>query len=121
MPGHLKVYKNVYPGVPLHGSYYGQYIPISSDDMYQLAGDVNGDEIVDIKDIQSVVDVYGTADSAILPQDINQDGQVNETDVRFIEKNFLATSPGATKEPKASVGNKDLNYFLNLIGLVPKN
>ncbi|WP_057913714.1 S8 family serine peptidase [Peribacillus muralis] len=120
VPGHLKTYDQVIPGVPLKGSYYGQYIGMGVMNL-GLAGDVNGDEVIDITDIQSTVDVYGTADSAILPQDLNQDGVVNETDVRFIEKNFMAKGPGAKKEPKATVGKKGLEYFLNLIGLEPKN
>ncbi|PEL06033.1 S8 family serine peptidase [Bacillus sp. AFS017336] len=120
IPGHLKTYKQVMTGVIRQGSYYGQSIGLAQMNL-GLAGDVNGDDVVDIKDVQSVVDMYGTADSVILAQDINQDGVVNETDVRFIEKNFMEKSPEAKKEPQATVGKKGLDYYLNLIGLEPKH
>ncbi|PGS51928.1 cohesin domain-containing protein [Bacillus sp. AFS041924] len=120
IPGHLKTYKQVMTGVMLQGSYFGQSIGLGQMNL-GIAGDVNGDDVVDIKDVQSAVDVYGTTDSAILAQDINQDGVVNEADVRFIEKNFMEKSPEAKKEPQATVGKKGLDYYLNLIGLEPKH
>ena len=86
---------------------------------------MNGDKMIDILDIQSVVDAYGTKDTSIVPQDLNQDGVVDETDIRFVEKNFLTKGPDAPadKQPKESLGNgkKGLEYFLRLIGLEPKN
>ncbi|MBO9130680.1 S8 family serine peptidase [Bacillus sp. 165] len=121
VPGHLKTYAHVYPGVPLKGSYYGKFIGGLLN--LGLAGDVNGDRVIDIRDIQSVVNAYGTQDASIVKQDINQDGVVNETDVRFIEKNFLSKGPDALsiQQPQETIGKKDLKYFLNSIGLEPKN
>ena len=69
-----------------NGELRGQFLRFGQR---SLAGDVNGDKMIDILDIQSVVDAYGTKDSSIVPQDINQDGVVDETDIRFVEKNFL--------------------------------
>jgi subtilisin family serine protease len=122
VPGHLKVMKKFIPGYhDANGELRGQFLRIGQR---SLAGDVNGDKMIDILDIQSVVDAYGTKDTSIVPQDLNQDGVVDETDVRLIEKNFLTKGPDApaNKQPKESLGNgkKGLEYFLRLIGLEPK-
>ncbi|MFJ7936292.1 S8 family serine peptidase [Sporosarcina sp. NPDC096371] len=119
VPGHLKEMTKFIPGYHAKGELRGQSITMN---LRSLAGDVNGDKVIDILDIQSVVDAYGTKDSSIVPQDLNQDGVVDETDVRFIEKNFLMKGPDATadKQPKEKIGNKGLEYFLRLIGLEVK-
>ena len=120
VPGHLKVMKKFIPGYhDANGELRGQFLRIGQR---SLAGDVNGDKMIDILDIQSVVDAYGTKDSSIVPQDINQDGVVDETDIRFVEKNFLTKGPDAPadKQPKEKIGKKGLEYFLRLIGLEPK-
>ncbi|RRN69546.1 peptidase S8 [Peribacillus simplex] len=119
VPGHLKAIQKFIPGYSVNGELRGQYMKITQT---SLAGDVNGDKMIDILDIQSVVDAYGTKDSSIVRQDINQDGEVNETDIRFVEKNFLTKGPDAPvdKQPKEKIGKKGLEYFLRLIGLEPK-
>ncbi|MBO9129211.1 S8 family serine peptidase [Bacillus sp. 165] len=121
VPGHLKTYRKVYTGVLRQGSYYGLYKPLGTQSL-GLAGDVNEDRLIDIRDVKSVVEAYGTQDASIVKQDINQDGVVNEADVRYIEKNFLAKGPDALsiQEPQETIGKKGLAYFLNLIGLAPK-
>ncbi|MED3997554.1 S8 family serine peptidase [Peribacillus frigoritolerans] len=121
VPGHLKVMQKFIPGYhDAKGELRGQYIRLSNQ--RSIAGDVNGDKMIDILDIRSVVDAYGTNDASIVPQDINQDGVVNETDIRFVEKNFFTKGPDAPadKQPKATIGKKGLEYFLRLIGLEPK-
>jgi len=120
VPGHLKVMKKFIPGYhDENGELRGQFLRIGQR---SLAGDVNGDKMIDILDIQSVVDAYGTKDSSIVRQDINQDGVVDETDVRLIETNFLTKGPDApdNKQPKEKIGKKGLEYFLRLIGLEVK-
>ncbi|EPD49654.1 hypothetical protein HMPREF1210_03101 [Paenisporosarcina sp. HGH0030] len=119
IPGHLKAIQKFIPGYNEKGELRGQAIRITQRN---LAGDLNGDKMIDILDIQSVVDAYGMKDSSIVPQDINQDGVVDEADVRLIEKNFLTKGPDApaNKQPKEMIGKKGLEYFLRLIGLEPK-
>ncbi len=65
--------KKFIPGYNEKGELRGQYLKFGQR---SIAGDVNGDKMIDIHDIQSVVDAYGTKDSSIVPQDINQDGVV---------------------------------------------
>ncbi|PFR31058.1 peptidase S8 [Bacillus cereus] len=120
VPGHLKATKKVIPGYLVNGEQRGQSFRLAS--LKGLAGDVNGDRLIDIRDMQSVVDVYGKKDASILPQDINQDGVVDETDVRFVEKNFLQKEVGVPEvvKPKEKIGKKGLADFLRQIGLEPK-
>ncbi|MEK4709262.1 S8 family serine peptidase [Bacillus sp. FSL R10-2780] len=119
IPGHLKSMKKFIPGYSVNGEMRGQHVTLGAKG---LAGDVNGDRLIDIRDMQSVVDVYGKKDASILPQDINQDGVVDETDVRFIEKNFLQKEVGVPEvvKPKETIGKKGLADFLRQIGLEPK-
>ncbi|PFW56086.1 peptidase S8 [Bacillus cereus] len=119
VPGHLKAMKKFIPGYSVNGEMRGQHIRVGAK---SFAGDVNGDRLIDIRDMQSVVDVYGKKDASIVPQDINQDGVVDETDVRFIEKNFLQKEVGVPEvvKPKETIGKKGLADFLRQIGLEPK-
>ncbi|MGE6257194.1 S8 family serine peptidase [Heyndrickxia sporothermodurans] len=120
-PSHLKSYTNFTPGKDKDGELLGQFIRILPNKNF--AGDINGDKVVDIKDIQLVVDAYGIKDKSIVKEDINQDGVVDEKDVRLVEKNFLTKGPDApeNKQPKEKIGNKGIEYFLRLIGLETKN
>lgn len=117
IPGHLKAMMKFIPGYhDAKGELRGQHLRVGQK---SIAGDVNGDKVIDILDIQDVVDAYGTKDSSIVSQDLNQDGVVDEVDVRLIEKNFLSKGPDApaNKQPKETIGKKGLEYFLRLIGL----
>ncbi|MGG0186698.1 S8 family serine peptidase [Bacillus rhizoplanae] len=120
VPGHLKAMKKFIPGYSVDGEMRGQYVRVGAKN---LAGDVNGDRLIDIRDMQSVAEVYGKKDASIVPQDINQDGVVDETDVRYIEKNFLQKEVGVPEavKPKETIGKKGLADFLRQIGLDPKS
>lgn len=85
----------------------------------QLAGDVDGDNIIDINDAIISVFSYGKEGVGVNKGDINQDGKVDETDLRFIEKNFLEKGPGAkkNKKPKAKHGKVTLEKLFRSIGL----
>lgn len=116
-PSHLKSYTIFVPGKEKDGTLLGQNIRIRPN--MNLAGDINKDKVIDIKDIQEVVDAYGIKDNSLVKENINQDGIVDELDVRYVEKNFLTKGPDApsNKVPKEKIGNKGLEYFLRLIGL----
>jgi hypothetical protein len=55
--------------------------------------------------------------------DFNQNGIVDETDISYIEKNFLKKGPDAKKnqKPVESMGKATLETILRLIGLEPKS
>ncbi|RBP88256.1 hypothetical protein DFO70_11525 [Cytobacillus firmus] len=83
------------------------------------AGDVNGDMMVDIQDAIISVFSYGKENAGVNKGDVNQDGKVDETDLRFIEKNFLEKGPDAkeSKKPKEKHGKVTLEKLFRSIGL----
>ncbi|WP_215113065.1 S8 family serine peptidase [Exiguobacterium sp. s63] len=119
VPGHLKTYTSVISGFELHGEVFGRFV--SAGMKKSLAGDVNHDNFIDIKDIRDLAEDYGTNNPEVQTHDINQDGIVDEKDVRFVEKNFLSRGPNAPKgkSPMETIGKKDLVYYLNELGLSP--
>ena len=120
VPGHMAEYKNVMASIEKEGEQQGLYVRINPED--NLAGDVTQDQIVDIRDLKEAVDHYGKKAPENQHIDINQDGVVDETDVRWIEKNFLTKGSLAGKgnQPKETIGKKGLGDFLKMIGLEPK-
>jgi subtilisin family serine protease len=117
VPGHLKTYTSFTSGYILKGDYYGDYI--STGYKINLAGDVDGNSMIDIKDAIISVFSYGKEGVGVTKGDINQDGKVDETDLRFIEKNFLEKGPDAkkNKKPKDKQGNVTLEKLFRSIGL----
>lgn len=117
IPGHLQSKLTTKLGKMQDGELVGQLYSARMDD--NLAGDVNDDKMIDIQDIVQVVAFYGKDHKK---EDLNQDGIVDEKDVRFIEKNFLKVGPDAKKnaKPKEKHGKKGLEDFLRAIGLEPK-
>ncbi|MFJ7936297.1 S8 family serine peptidase [Sporosarcina sp. NPDC096371] len=121
-PGHLKSIQQVTVGTKKTpwGEDVGQYIQKQGAQPTAVAGDVNQDGMIDIKDVIQAVAFYGKENKQA---DINQDGIVNEADIRFIEKNFLKVGPDTpkNKKPQEKSGKKGLADFLRAIGLQPKN
>ncbi|USK33874.1 S8 family serine peptidase [Bacillus sp. F19] len=119
-PGHLKSIQKVNLGTKTTwGEDIGRYVFAAAKQPTAAAGDVNGDKMIDISDVIQVVAFYGKDHKE---EDLNQDGIVDEIDVRFIEKNFLRVGPDApkNKKPKEKHGNKGLEDYLRAIGLEPK-
>ncbi|WBX81245.1 dockerin type I domain-containing protein [Virgibacillus salarius] len=71
-------------GIEKNGELIGQSKRVYPE--MNLAGDSNGDKVVDIHDVMRVVAHYGKENDKA---DVNKDGVVDEADIRFIEKNFL--------------------------------
>ncbi|TCP30929.1 peptidase Vpr [Scopulibacillus darangshiensis] len=119
VPGHLKRIESVKLSKEQDGELAGIYYYMPPNH-YNYAGDINQDKMIDIKDVMRVVAHYGKKNKKA---DINQDGIVNETDIRYIEKNFLKVGPDAGKnaKPQAKLGKKGLNDFLEALGLEPNN
>jgi subtilisin family serine protease len=121
VPGHLtsilttKVVKND------DGDLAGVRLYADMDKAY--AGDVNGDMMVDIQDAIISVFSYGKENVGVNKGDVNQDGKVDETDLRFIEKNFLEKGPDAkeNKKPKEKHGKVTLEKLFRSIGLETLN
>lgn len=120
IPGHTTEVQNVMASIEKDGEYFGIYQRIVPGK--NKAGDVTGDQVIDIRDIKQIVEHYGEQNPSDSNLDLNQDGVVNETDVRFVEKNFLYVGPKAGKgaEAKETIGKKGLADFLKGIGLESK-
>lgn len=118
IPGHLNSVLTVQLGEEYNGELVGEYLTENLDLSY--AGDVNQDSMIDILDVLRVVAQYGKENKKA---DINLDGNVDEKDIRFIEKNFLKIGPNAKDnvKPKEKLGKKGLDDFLEALGLEPKN
>ncbi|MGE6754395.1 S8 family serine peptidase [Rossellomorea sp. NPDC071047] len=83
------------------------------------AGDVTGDEMIDIRDAIISVFSYGKENLGVNKGDLNQDGKVDESDLRLIEKNFLEKGPDVkeNKKPKEKQGKVTLEKLFHSIGL----
>ncbi|WP_077325310.1 S8 family serine peptidase [Virgibacillus siamensis] len=116
-PGHLNSSSKIQVSKKVDGDLRGDSVRV--DLPLNYAGDVNDDGLIDIMDVMRVVAHYGK--SIPSKADLNKDGTVNETDIRYIEKNFLKVGKEAKagKEPREKLGNKGLNDFLQAIGLEP--
>lgn len=69
------------------------------------AGDVNGDDVVDILDAIAIRDAAGTADRAA---DINLDGVVDAADLSYVELNWLVRNPTADTVPTPQAKHKGI-------------
>lgn len=116
VPGHLDIIHEVKVGKEKNGELLGNFISVKQP--VNKAGDVNGDGVIDIMDVMRLVAEYGKDDGET---DINKDGIVDETDIRFVEKNFLEVGPNVKKQPVEKLGKKDLNDLLEAIGLEPSD
>ncbi|WP_201713103.1 S8 family serine peptidase [Rossellomorea arthrocnemi] len=117
IPGHFESRTKVEVGIEEGGEILGVKERVFPG--LQLAGDVDGDNIIDISDAIISVFSYGKEGVGVNKGDINQDGKVDETDLRFIEKNFLEKGTGAkkNKKPKEKHGKVTLEKLFHSIGL----
>lgn len=122
VPGHLKSKLTVQLSEMEDGELIGTDPWLSAEQPISYAGDVNGDEMIDIEDLKKVAKAYGNTTKKS-DEDLNQDGIVDEKDVRFVEKNFLRVDPDlkGKSKPKAKDGNKGLADYLRELGLEPRN
>ncbi len=114
IPGHLTSTVKTKVGKEEDGEIFGEMLRIRPP--MNKAGDINGDGVIDILDVMRVVAKYGKND---VHTDLNKDGIVDETDIRFIETNFLEVGPSITKRPMEKLGEKGLDDFLQALGLEP--
>lgn len=118
-PGHLNSKTPIQVGKVVDGEVVGVWTSVTPYMDRSYAGDVNGDKMIDIQDLVQLIAFYGKKNQST---DINQDGIIDEKDVRFIEKNFMRVGYDASpnKKPKEKLGKKGLEDLLRSIGLEPK-
>ncbi|WP_078381952.1 S8 family serine peptidase [Sutcliffiella halmapala] len=121
VPGHLTSKTTETLGRYVDGELVGSRVITLVDN--SVAGDVNGDKMIDINDAILAVFSYGKKNVGVNKGDINQDGIVDEKDLRYIEKNFLKIGPDAKDgvQPKEKQGNVTLEQLFKSIGLELNN
>ncbi|WP_088044246.1 S8 family serine peptidase [Bacillus sp. EAC] len=90
IPGHFLYTKKIKLSRTIDGVVQGMYYDLYPDTA--AAGDVNGDNVIDIYDAKLVADSAGdTGDK--LKADLNKDGVVDIVDFNYVEKNFMTINP----------------------------
>ncbi|MDP5310137.1 S8 family serine peptidase [Streptomyces poriferorum] len=79
-----------------------------------VAGDVNGDDVVDVRDAAAVYAARGTADRAA---DIDHDGTVGAKDLAWVKDNYLSQNSRADHytDPVKRLRGKSLGDYLDLM------
>jgi uncharacterized repeat protein (TIGR01451 family) len=95
LPGHFTVKKTFTVGLKEDG----EIKPFTKTQYYQSApaGDVNKDDVIDVKDALSIQSNWNTDKREA---DINFDGVVDSKDMQFIIKNFLMQNPWGNNSPE---------------------
>jgi hypothetical protein len=68
-----------------------------------IAGDVNGDDVIDVLDALYIQTYWGTNNRSA---DINNDGIVDAKDLAFVERNYGMQNPTVSNAPKPKVKYK---------------
>ncbi|MEU1350983.1 S8 family serine peptidase [Streptomyces sp. NPDC005795] len=79
-----------------------------------VAGDVNGDDVIDVRDAAAVYAARGTADRAA---DIDHDGTVGPKDLAWVKDNYLQQNSKADHytDPVKRLRGKSLEDYLDLM------
>ncbi|MFD9625897.1 S8 family serine peptidase [Peribacillus muralis] len=94
VPGHTTATKTAELGRNYKGKWIGTYRVADVRPAY--AGDVTGDEVIDIMDAIAIETYWETNKRSA---DINFDGTVDQKDFAFVEKNFQFKNPGVENAP----------------------
>ena len=103
LPGHFTWYESLELSTPgADGKPAGSIAMISP---MLTAGDVNGDDVIDILDAIAIRDAAGTANRAA---DVDFDGTVDAADLAFVESNWLVRNPTADTVPTPKAKHKGI-------------
>ncbi|UOY94213.1 S8 family serine peptidase [Ectobacillus sp. JY-23] len=113
VPGHFSTKKKQKVGFEYKGEMYGKSDSIN---ISLVAGDVNQDNVIDVKDAIAVQEAWNTNNRAA---DINFDGIANAKDIKFVQKNYLKQNPTALDAPApiTELNGKTLESILKELGL----
>ncbi|KQL40197.1 hypothetical protein AN960_06890 [Bacillus sp. FJAT-25509] len=104
VPGHFKYSRPFTLFKQAGDQYRGEWNNIYGEVQLE-AGDVNGDQVVDVMDAIYMQTYWGTNKRAA---DINFDGKVDLTDFALIEKNYKLKNPSMTNAPSPKLKYKGL-------------
>ncbi|MFB7139536.1 S8 family serine peptidase [Gottfriedia sp. NPDC056225] len=94
LPGHFSVSQPLPIGVLRNNEVWGQRLQYFT--RYMIGGDVNQDDVIDIKDALALQKAWGSADRN---SDIYFDGLVDKRDMELIVVNYLMQNPDAKNAP----------------------
>ncbi|WP_179194839.1 S8 family serine peptidase [Bacillus sp. EAC] len=118
LPGHFMVKIPMMSGFEYKGTLYGQEKILISNYFIKkaVAGDVNKDQVIDIKDALEIQKTWGSDTRAA---DINWDGKVDATDLKFVQNNYLKVNPfvNNTPSPVDQMNGKKLEDILKELGI----
>jgi subtilisin family serine protease len=114
IPGHFTHISNHQIGFEYKEKLHGSYQRLLTGQM--TAGDVNGDDVIDIYDAMEVQKAWK---SNMRNADINFDGTVDEKDMTFIKTNYMKVNPDGkdVPSPKTKHNGKDLDDILVEVGM----
>ena len=107
VPGHFTWTEDIDLGLTGYGAVAGT----SATSVASLvAGDVNGDDVIDVRDAAAVYDARGTAQRA---SDINHDGTVDGKDLTWVVTNYLQQNTMADRvtDPVKRLHGRTLEYY----------
>ncbi|MFF2878902.1 S8 family serine peptidase [Gottfriedia sp. NPDC057991] len=114
VPGHFTFKKDFTVGLKEDGKVTAGSKPV--DYSYIPGGDVNKDNVIDVKDALYIQTYWGTNKR---DADINYDGVVDEKDMQYVINNYLMQNPFVDNSPKAVKKSKGetLDDVLTDLGL----
>ncbi|MGW2475635.1 S8 family serine peptidase [Streptomyces sp. NPDC001665] len=107
VPGHFAWTEDIDLGLTGYGAVAGTS---GSSVATLVAGDVNGDDVIDVRDAAAVYDARGTANRAA---DINHDGTVDGKDLNWVVTNYLQQNTMADRytDPVKRLHGRTLEYY----------
>ncbi|TRV74910.1 S8 family serine peptidase [Streptomyces sp. 130] len=107
VPGHFAWTEDIDLGLDGYGAVAGTS---GSSVASLVAGDVNGDDVIDVRDAAAVYDARGTAKRSA---DINHDGTVDGKDLTWVVTNYLRqnTMSDRVTDPVKRLRGRTLEYY----------
>ncbi|MEV0845725.1 S8 family serine peptidase [Streptomyces sp. NPDC049954] len=111
VPGHFTWHEDV--GLALHGA-FGTAGTSAGSDPALVAGDVNGDDVVDVRDAAAV---YAARTTYSRAADIDHDGTVGRKDLAWVKANYLRQNSTADHytDPVKKWHGRTLEDYLDLM------
>ncbi|MGL4913717.1 MAG: S8 family serine peptidase [Romboutsia sp.] len=115
LPGHFPVSNKILVSKSINGILSSK-IAGSFIDSESIPGDVNSDNVIDIKDAQAIAKVFNQTGTNFGEIDLSQDGKVDNLDMYFVVENFGMQNPqNQTTKPEGSKAElekilKEINY-----------
>ena len=115
LPGHFPISNKILLGKSMDNKLYSK-TGMTYIDGNAIPGDVNSDNVIDIKDAQDIAKVFNQDGTNFGEVDLTQDGKVDNLDMYFVVENFGMQNPeNPTTKPQGNKSElekilKEINY-----------